>query len=127
MTALGRAGQPRVFDEPPELRDVPLRIRRVTAEDVLSVAGAAVASLGLTWVLYERVLPLSGALGFWLCWYALFIVFFLAVAGLQWNSLVVRDKTMGVLVSTGGIFASAVVVEQIAYSIVRGLVKRSVT
>ena len=121
MTAVGRASQPRVLDAAPELMDVPLRIRRVTAEDVLSVAGAAVASLGLTWVLYERVLPFSGAFGFWLCWYALFIVFFLAVAGLQWNRLVVRDKTMGVLVSTGGIFASAVVIEQIAYSVVRGL------
>ncbi len=95
MTAVGRASQTQVLDMAPEVTDVPLRIRRVTAEDVLSVTGAAVASLGLTWLLYERVLPFSGAFGFWVCWYVLFIVFYLAVAGLQWNRLVVRDKTMG--------------------------------
>jgi phosphate transport system permease protein len=126
VTTVGRAGaggrpHPQRLESAPEAADEPLRIRRVTAEDVLSVGGAAVASLGLTWLLYERVLPFSGAFGFWLCWYALFVVFFLAVAGLQWNRLVVRDKTMGLLVSTGGIFASAVVVEQIAYSFVKGL------
>ncbi len=126
MTTVGRARaggrpQPQQLDLGAEVTDAPLRIRRVTPEDVLSVVGAAIASLGLTWLLYERVLPFSGAFGFWLCWYVLFIVFFLAVAGLQWNRLVVQDKTMGLLVSTGGIFASAVVIEQIGYAFVKGL------
>jgi phosphate transport system permease protein len=101
--------------------DVPLQIRRVTAEDVLTVAGAALGALGLTWVLFERVLPLSGAFGFWLCWYLAFVVLYLAAAGLQWNWRVVSDKTVAVLVSTGGIFASAVVVDQLGYSFVKGL------
>jgi phosphate transport system permease protein len=101
--------------------DTPLRIQRVTQEDVLTVLGAAVGALGLTWVLFEKLLPLSGALGFWLCWYLLFVLFYLAAAGLQWNRLVVRDKTMAVLVSTGGIFACVVVVEQLGYSLVKGL------
>jgi phosphate transport system permease protein len=101
--------------------DLPIRLTRVTAEDVLTLAGAAVAALGLAWVGYERVLPFSGAFGFWLCWYALFLVFYIAAAGLQWNSRVVRDRAMGVLVSTGGIFACAVVAEQLGYSFVKGL------
>jgi phosphate transport system permease protein len=101
--------------------DIALRLRKITPEDVLTVAGAAIGSLGLTWLLYERVLPLTGAFGFWLCWYLLFVLFYLAVAGLQWSRLVVRDKAMAVLVSSGGIFASAVVVEQIGYSFIKGL------
>ncbi len=122
MTSVGRAMPPRAPDTAPVLAaDEPLRLRRVTAEDVLSVIGAAFASLGLTWMLYERVLPLSGAFGFWLCWYLAFVVFYLAVAGLQWSRLMVRDRTIGVLVSTGGIFACAVVAEQIGYSFVKGL------
>jgi phosphate transport system permease protein len=90
-------------------------------EDTLSVVGAAIASLGLTWLLYERLLPLTGAFGFWLSWYLLFVVFYLGIAGLQWKRLVIRDKIMAVLVSTGGVFACAVVVEQIGYSFVKGL------
>jgi phosphate transport system permease protein len=106
---------------PPAAADVPLTLRRVTSEDVLTVLGAAVGSLGLTWLLYERVLPLSGAFGFWVCWYLVFVAFYLAAAALQWNRLVVRDKAMAVLVSSGGIFATAVVIEQIGYSFIKGL------
>lgn len=101
--------------------DVPLQIRRVTAEDVLTIVGAAVGSVGLNWVLYERVLPFSGAFGFWVCWYLEFVVLYLAAAGLQWNRRVVTDKTLAVLVSAGGIFASAVVADQLGYSFVKGL------
>ena len=51
----------------PPPADVPLRIRSVTAEDMLTLAGAAVGAVALDWVLYERVLPFSGALDFWVC------------------------------------------------------------
>src|SRR5580698_2254303 len=119
MTTAGRAGRPELADVSGR-GDVPIRIRQVTAEDLLSIGGAAIGSLGLTWIGFERLLPFSGAFGFWLCWYLLFIVFYLAVAGLQWKRLVVQDKTMAVLVSTGGIFASAVVADQLGYSLIKG-------
>lgn len=120
MTTIGET-RPRAPGVQAGTVDEPLRIRRVTADDVLTVIGAAIGSLGLTWVVYERLLPFSGAFGFWVCWYAVFVLFYLAAAALQWNRLVVRDRTMAVLVSTGGIFASAVVAEQIGYSFVKGL------
>jgi phosphate transport system permease protein len=99
----------------------PLRIRRVTPEDTLTLAGAAIGSLGLTWVLYERVLPFTGALGFWVGWYLAFLLLYIAAAALLWNWLVVKDKAMSVAVASGGVFATAVVVEQIGYSFVKGL------
>jgi phosphate transport system permease protein len=105
----------------PEASDAPLRLRTVRAEESLTLLGAAFAALGLTWVLYERVLPLSGAFGFWVCWYLVFVIFYLVTAGMQWNGLVVRDKAMAVIVSSGGVFATAVVLEQIGYSFVKGL------
>ena len=67
------------------------------------------------------MLPFSGGFGFWVVWYLVFLLLYLAVAGLQWTKLVVRDKFMAVLVSSGGIFATAVVIEQIGYSLVKGL------
>jgi phosphate transport system permease protein len=121
MITAGREHAPEPLQDLSGGSDRPIRITRLTPEDFLSVAGAAIGSLGITWVLYEQVLPFSGAFGFWVVWYAVFMLMYLAVAGLQWNKLVVRDKAMAVLVSTGGIFASAVVVEQIGYSVVRGL------
>ena len=101
--------------------DEVLQIRRVSPEDVLAVAGSALASLCLIWVLYEKVLPFTGAFGFWFCWYLLFMLIYLAVAGLLWPRLVVRNKIMAVLFSSGGIFACAVVFEQIGYSTIEGL------
>jgi phosphate transport system permease protein len=105
----------------PATADQPLRIQAVTPEDVLTLVGAAAGALGLDWLVYERLLPLSGALGFWACWYVLFGLFYIAVASMRWNRLVVRDKVVAVLVSTGGIFATAVVVDQIGYSFVKSL------
>lgn len=118
MTTAGQVGS---RSPGAETGDTPLQIRRITPEDVLTVAGAAAGSLGLTWIVYERVLPFSGAFGFWVCWYLLFLLFYLAAAALQWNRLVVRDRTVGVIVSTGGVLACAVVIDQIGYSFVKGL------
>jgi len=100
--------------------DVPLRIRSVTAADMVTLAGAAVGALALDWVLYERVLPFSGALGFWVCWYVLFLVFYTSIAALQWDRLAVQDKVVQVALSTFGVLATAIVIDQVAYTLVRG-------
>ena len=113
MTTVGRGRAPQALAGSAADGDAPLQIRVVTSEDILALAGAAIGSLGLTWVIYERLMPWSGGFGFWVCWYLVFLVLYLAVAGFQWNRLVVRDKTMAVLVSTGGLLACAVVFEQL--------------
>ena len=100
--------------------DTPLRIRRVTAEGVLTIGGAAAAALALDWVLYERVLPFTGVLGFWLCWYLLFLLCYTAVAALQWDGLAVRERVVSVALTTAGLLATAIVIDQVAYTIVRG-------
>jgi phosphate transport system permease protein len=100
--------------------DRPLRLSRVTAEDVLSIVGAAAGALALDWVLYERVLPFTGALGFWLCWYGLFLVCYTGVAALQWDGLAVRDRVIAVGLTTSGLLATAIVIDQVGYTLVRG-------
>jgi phosphate transport system permease protein len=117
MTALDRGAQ-RVAEP---WADEPLRISTITPEDVLTIVGAAVGALGLTWLIYEQLLPWSGGFGFWVCWYLVFLALYIAAAAMQWTSLVVRDKSVAVLVSSGGIFACAVVIDQLAYSFVKGL------
>ncbi|HTR95161.1 MAG TPA: phosphate ABC transporter permease PstA [Trebonia sp.] len=100
--------------------DVPIRLRQVTAEGMLTLVGAAGAALALDWVLYERVLPFTGVLGFWLCWYALFLACYTGVASLQWNGLAVRDRVVSVALTTAGLLATALVIDQVGYTLVRG-------
>lgn len=107
------------YPEDPAL-DRPLRLRQVTAEDTLSVGGAAAAALALDWVLYERVLPFTGVLGFWLCWYVLFLLCYTGIAALQWTGLAVRNRVISVGLTTSGILATAIVIDQVGYTLVRG-------
>jgi phosphate transport system permease protein len=107
-----------VLDDPAS--DQPLRLRRVTAEGMLAVCGSAIAAISLDWVLYERVLPFSGVLGFWICWYLLFVVFYAAIGSLQWNGLAVRDRVVAVALTTAGLLATALVIDQVGYTLLRG-------
>jgi len=100
--------------------DTPLRISRLTAEDTLTIGGSAVGALALDWVLYERVLPFTGVLGFWICWYLIFVLCYTSVAALQWDRLAVRDRTVSVILTTGGLVAVAIVVDQVGYTLVKG-------
>jgi phosphate transport system permease protein len=100
--------------------DRPLRLRRVTTEGVLTLIGAAAGALGLVWVVYERILPFTGALGFWVCWYGTFLIFYAAMAALQWDKLTVRDRVAAVALWTGGLLITAIVIDQVAYTLVRG-------
>jgi phosphate transport system permease protein len=100
--------------------DAPLRIRRVTVEDTLTIGGSAVGALALDWVLYERVLPFTGVLGFWICWYLIFLICYTSVAALQWDRLAVRDRVVSVILTTGGLLAVAIVVDQVGYTLVKG-------
>jgi phosphate transport system permease protein len=107
-----------LLDDPAS--DRPLRLRRVTAEDALTLAGSASGALALDWVLYERVLPFTGVLGFWIFWYLLFLVCYAAIGSLQWNRLAVRDRVVAVALTTAGLLATALVLDQVGYTLVRG-------
>jgi phosphate transport system permease protein len=110
-----------LFGQPEDgAADVPRRIGRITAEDSLTVCGSAVGALALDWVLYERVLPFTGVLGFWICWYVIFLICYASVAALQWDRLAVRDRVVSVILSTGGLLAVAIVVDQVGYTLVKG-------
>jgi|HubBroStandDraft_1064217.scaffolds.fasta_scaffold18728_2 phosphate transport system permease protein len=100
--------------------DEPRVIRTTSAAGTATFAGAATGALGLVWVLYERVLPFSGVLGFWLCWYALFLVFYTVMASLQWGRLEAKNRLATVAFATGGVVAFLIVVEQSGYTLIRG-------
>jgi phosphate transport system permease protein len=108
-----------LLDDPAS--DRPLRLRQVTAEDLLTLVGSAIGALALDWVLYERVLPFSGVLGFWLFWYLLFLFCYAGIGALQWDRLAVRDRVVAVALTTAGLLATALVIDQVGYTLVRGV------
>lgn len=87
----------------------------VTGADLGTLAGAAAGALGLVWLVYERIMPWSGALGFWLCWYAAFLLFYWGIARTQWEARHVREKIAAALVTGAGVFVLAVLVDLVGY------------
>ncbi|MFF7453597.1 phosphate ABC transporter permease PstA [Kitasatospora sp. NPDC008115] len=108
-------------DARPPLPERKLKLGGVTREDVLTVFGALSGSLALDWLLYERVLPFSGAFGFLLCWYLSFLGGYFLLGRLQWGALLVRERLVSVVAWSSGALVVALIAEQIGYVALRGM------
>jgi phosphate transport system permease protein len=97
-----------------------IRLHALSPEDVLAPAAAAVSAIALVWYPYENVLPFSGVLGFWLCWYVVFLLLYGGVTALRWGRRAMVDRVVGAATATAGIFALAVILDQIGYVSFRG-------
>lgn len=96
-------------------------ISRVTAAGAATVVGAAAGALGLVWVLYERVLPLSGVLGFWLSWYVAFLLLYAAMARLQWDRREVSQRVATVVLASISLVVLVLVIGMLVYVVARGI------
>jgi len=117
---LQQESRPAPPSAPPPAAEQRVLLRRVTPEGVATVAGAAGGALGLVWVLYERVLPFTGVLGFWLCWYAAFLALYAAMAALQWDRREVGHRITTVAFVTGSVLTILIVLGQVFYTLLRG-------
>jgi phosphate transport system permease protein len=95
-------------------------IRRTTGAGTATVTGAAAGSLGLVWLLYERVLPFTGVAGFWICWYVVFMILYLVMARMQWDQQEASNRLAAVALGTGGVVSFFIVAEQVGYTLLRG-------
>lgn len=92
----------------------------VTPELVISLVASAIGALALVWLLYERILPLSGLLGFWVCWYIAFLGLYAAVVSSTQDRLAVSDRVMAVIFCTAGLVLLSVLSLVIGFVVVRG-------
>ena len=97
--------------------DQPRRVGSRTADDWFAVLGCLIGALGLAWLVYDRVLSLSGRLGFALCWYAVFLGLYWAVSAMAHPRPEVIDR----LASAAIHGAAAVVVFAVADAILNTL------
>ncbi len=100
--------------------DVPRVISARTTDDRVSLLGSFFGSLGLIWVLYDRVLPFSGVAGFLICWYVTFLVIYAAVTAMAHPRPVVWDRLASALVHGGAGLVLFAVLSTVIYTFVEG-------
>src|SRR5689334_3378900 len=88
------------FEGPGALPPDRIRPRNVQTADVIDVVGSAVSSFCLTWLVYEKLTPLSGGLGFFVTWYGLFLLTVWFLARERVGKLQARDRLVGVVVAS---------------------------
>lgn len=99
----------------------PRRLRGRTLDDKLSLIGAAAGSLALTWVLYGKILPFSGTLGFIIVWYVVFLLMYATVTSLSSPRPVVVDRLAGAMVQAGAAVVAVALLSTVLYTYIRGL------
>jgi phosphate transport system permease protein len=98
-----------------------IRLRQFDTADVGWLAGSAVSAFCLGWLLYERLTPLSGGLGFWLCWYVLFVAMYGLIVRDTRGPLAARDRVAGVVMTTAGLILVVTLVFIVGYVVVKGV------
>ncbi len=109
-----------------DARPVAGRERRVSlasvrTSDVLSLAGAATAAISLTSLLFTQVAPFSGAVGFVVTSYVLFLGLYALLVSMDENGSAVRDRLAGVLVHSLAFLVLAGLVFVIVYTLSRSM------
>jgi phosphate transport system permease protein len=105
--ATPRADLPRVEIHPDAPRQVPagpdrpraVNVRRT--DDILAMIGAALGSFALVWLLYYRILPLSGGLGFVICWYVTFVALLALLTAMANPGTAVLDRVAATVIQGG--------------------------
>jgi phosphate transport system permease protein len=97
-----------------------IRPRGLKTSEVADLVGAAVGSFCITWLVYERLTPLSGGLGFGVAWYVTFLAIVWFIARERLGSLHARDRTVGVIVATVAIGMLVPLAVIVGYTIARG-------
>ncbi|MFI6642114.1 phosphate ABC transporter permease PstA [Streptomyces sp. NPDC050504] len=90
------------------------------ATDVYALLGAAAAALSLTGLLFTRLLPFSGGVGFTVIAYALFIGVYALLVSLDEDGPAVRDRVAAVVIQSLGLVMLTALVFVIAFTLWEG-------
>ena len=97
-----------------------VRVGGLDPELVAHVLYAGMGSFALTWLVYDRLLPVSGSIGFWLTCYAAFLGLLAAVSATTLDRMAVVDRLVGVLVTSAGLVLVAALAGIVIFTVVRG-------
>lgn len=100
--------------------DRPRRVGGVSRPAVLSLTGAAASALCTTILLYGELAPFSGALGFTLTAYLLFLSIYAVLTGFEEDRQAVRDRVMTVVLWTAATLLFSALVLVVGFTAWRG-------
>jgi phosphate transport system permease protein len=106
-------------EAPPE-EDAPRPLRRVAPEGAYAVVGSLVGSFGFVWLVFSRVLPLSGDVGFVLCWAVAFLAMYAGVTAIRHPRPVVVSRVMAAVVVGIAALVGFVLLTVVVYVVSRG-------
>jgi phosphate transport system permease protein len=97
-------------EEPTEPEEPRRELGGTTLDDNLALVGSLVAALALDWLVYVRLLPLAGILGFVVCWYVGFLLLYTAVTAVRHGVPKIIDRVMAALVHGAAIVVGGTLV-----------------
>ena len=103
-----------------EVAEERIRPQGFRSGDAFELAGAAFGSFCLAFLLYERLTPLSGGLGFFVSWYGSFLATTWFMARSRLGQLEARDQLARVVVGTVAIGLLIPLTFIVGYTIARG-------
>lgn len=90
------------------------------ATDVYALLGASAASLSITWLMFDRMLPFNGALGFFVIAYALFLGLYALLVSFDEDGPAVRDRVAAAIIQSLGLVMLAVLAFVVVYTLYEG-------
>ena len=122
MTILDRALPRTTVPSRPEARreQQPRPLALIRAPDVLAIAGALVAALATTGLLWTQLAPFSGVVGYVVLTWSLFVLFYAVLVSFDENRPTVRDRVASVVVHSLGALVVVALAYVILYTFYRG-------
>ncbi|MGW2044042.1 phosphate ABC transporter permease PstA [Streptomyces sp. NPDC001858] len=90
------------------------------ATDVYALLGAGAAALAVTWLLFDRMLPFNGTLGFLVVAYAVFVGLYALLVSFDEDGPAVRDRVAAVVVQSLGLVMLAALGFVVVYTLYEG-------
>ncbi|MFJ9314725.1 phosphate ABC transporter permease PstA [Pimelobacter simplex] len=92
-----------------------------TREDLLTLVGALLGSTATTWLLYTQILPFSGAVGFVVVWYAVFVAFYAALTALTQPRRIVIDRVVAAIVMAAPALVGLALLSTVVTTVWKGM------
>jgi phosphate transport system permease protein len=100
--------------------DVPRSVSARTPDDLYCLVGAGAGSLALVWLVFTRILALSGTLGFLVCWYLAFLAMYAGLSALSNPRAVVTAKLAATWIHAGAVISALGLATAVVYTFVQG-------
>lgn len=96
-------------------------LRRLSRNDLLPMAGAFISSVSTTMLIFGRITPLKGRLGFVVVLFAVFVATYAVLVSLTEDRPAVVDRVMAVLLTSAAALALFALFSVIIFVVLRGL------